>query len=95
LDKGSDFQYNSLQYKVAHPSISKDGSILVFDFGMLVGKGVIDLYICIKQGKAGSQPQNLSSLNTTENELFPIFNDKGNLLFSSNGLPGLGGLMCL
>lgn len=90
--KAPDFTYNSLEYKVAHPAISKDGSMLVFDSDMPGGKGGMDLYICTRQGNTWSTPQNMGELNTTENELFPIFNDKGDLLFSSNGLPGLGGL---
>lgn len=90
--KGPDFPYNSVQYKTAHPAISKDGTILVFDSDMPGGKGGMDLYICTRQGSSWSQPQNLQSLNTLENELFPIFNDNGDLYFSSNGLPGLGGL---
>lgn len=90
--KTDDFPYNSVQYKTAHPAISNDGKILVFDSDMPGGKGGMDLYICTRQGNTWSQPQNLAALNTGENELFPGFNNDGDLIFSSNGLPGLGGL---
>lgn len=88
----NNFPYNSIQYKTAHPAISNDGNTLVFDSDMPGGKGGMDLYMCTRQGNSWSQPQNLANLNTTENELFPAFAANGDLYFSSNGLPGLGGL---
>lgn len=88
----TDFPYNSVQYKTAHPAINADGNILVFDSDMPGGKGGMDLYVCTRQGNGWSQPQNLSALNTSENELFPTFGSNGELFFSSDGLPGLGGL---
>ena len=90
--KSSSFPYNSIQYKTAHPAISTDGNVLVFDSDMPGGKGGMDLYVCTRQGNSWSQPQNLTVLNTSENELFPSFDSKNNLIFSSSGLPGLGGL---
>ena len=84
--------YNSNTYSTAHPTISKDGNTLVFASDMPGGKGGMDLYFCTKQGGAWSAPQNISSLNTFGNELFPVFQNNNELVYSSNGLPGLGGL---
>ncbi len=88
----SNFAYNSNTYNTAHPTISKDGTLLVFSSDMPGGKGGMDLYYCTKQGNSWSAPQNISTLNTYGNELFPVFQSNGDLTFSSNGLPGLGGL---
>lgn len=35
--------------------------------------------------------KHLTNINTKGDEIFPVFDNKGNLFFSSNGLPGLGG----
>jgi outer membrane protein OmpA-like peptidoglycan-associated protein len=86
------FPFNAVQYKTCHPAISGDGSLLVFSSDMPGGKGGMDLYLCKRSGNSWSQPVNLQTLNTSENELFPVFDQDDNLLFSSNGLPGLGGL---
>ena len=56
------------------------------------GKGGMDLYMCVRNGNIWSKPMNLSELNTVDNELFPVFTADNDLIFSSNGLPGLGGL---
>ena len=87
-----DFPYNSNAYSTAHPTISSDGNLLVFSSDMPGGKGGMDLYYCVKQGNGWSAPQNITALNTYGNEIFPVFQNTGELFFSSNGLPGLGGL---
>ncbi len=87
-----EFPYNSSAYNTAHATISKDGSIMVFASDMPGGKGGMDLYYCIRQGNNWSSPRNISALNTYGNELFPVFQNNGDLIYSSNGLPGLGGL---
>lgn len=87
-----DFPFNANAYSTAHPSISKDGQLLVFASDMPGGKGGMDLYLCKKEGTGWSAPQNISAANTSGNELFPVFQNQNELYFSSNGLPGLGGL---
>ena len=53
----------------------------------------MDLYFCLLQSdNTWSEPINLSVLNSYENEVFPSFDVQNHLYFSSNGLPGLGGL---
>ncbi len=88
-----DFAYNDMTYNVCHPAISPDASMLVFASDMPGGSGGMDLYLCRKSGSGEwSQPQNISELNTYGNEKFPSFVDGGSLAFSSDALPGMGGM---
>jgi len=87
------FKFNNISYNVAHPALSNDGKMLVFSSDKPGGKGGMDLYYCSKlQDSTWSEPVNISELNTSGNEIFPSFDAAGNLYFSSNVLPGLGGL---
>lgn len=87
------FKFNNSNYNVAHPALKNDGNMLVFASDKPGGKGGMDLYFCTKQiDNSWSDPINISALNTSENEIFPTFDNTGNLYFASNGLPGLGGL---
>lgn len=90
--KSGEFPYNNPQYRVAHPALSKDGNTLVFVSDMPGTAGGMDLYYCLKQDNAWSAPQNLTSLNTEGNELFPVLDAEGNLVFASDRPGGLGGL---
>lgn len=78
-------------YNTAYPTLSKDGKYLVFASDMPDGKGGYDLYYCSRNGDRWSQPVNMSAINTEGNEVFPAFFGD-DLWFSSNGLPGVGGL---
>jgi len=87
------FKFNNAGYNVAHPALRNDGTMLVFSSDKPGGKGGMDLYYCIKlPDNTWSEPVNISILNTSGNEIFPSFDAAGNLYFSSNVLPGLGGL---
>jgi outer membrane protein OmpA-like peptidoglycan-associated protein/tetratricopeptide (TPR) repeat protein len=87
------FRFNNPAYNVAHPALRSDGTLLVFASDKPGGKGGMDLYYCLKQpDDTWSEPINLSVLNSSENEIFPTFDAAYNLYYSSNGLPGLGGL---
>jgi len=87
------FKFNNSNYNVAHPALRNDGNMLVFASDKPGGTGGMDLYYCTKQNdNTWSEPMNISALNTSENEIFPTFDNTGNLYFASNGLPGLGGL---
>ncbi len=89
--KESPFPYNDKRYNYTHPTLSEDGTILLFSSNMPGGKGGMDLYMCKSENGIWSSPQNVSSLNTYGNEVFPVFN--GNTIyFSSDGMVGLGGL---
>ncbi len=80
-------------YSIAHPAISSDGQRLYFASDMPGGYGGMDLYYSERRGGFLSQPVNLGpDINTPGNEVFPYIDKDGRLFFSSDGLPGLGGL---
>lgn len=88
------FAYNNLaEYSVGNAALSKGGDIIYFTSDMSGGEGKTDIWYC-KKNKDGDwdQPVNCGkNVNTKENESFPSINDN-RLYFSSNGLPGMGGL---
>lgn len=93
-DAKSAFKFNSSEYSVLHPSVSSDGKKIFFASDMPGGYGGTDLYI-IYQNKDSSwtEPYNLGpEVNTSENELYPFYNNNGKIYFSSNGHPGMGKL---
>lgn len=78
---------------VYDPYLSKDGKLLFVAASPMDNFGGTDLYLFIKADSGWGVPQNLgASINTPGSERFPWLDEKGNLYFSSNGLPGMGGL---
>ncbi|MEI6899012.1 MAG: OmpA family protein [Bacteroidota bacterium] len=87
------FFLNNENFSVGHPALSTGGDTLIFASDMPNGHGGTDLYMCRRTGSGWSDPVNLGDgINTEANEMFPSFSPKGDLLFSSEGLPGFGGL---
>ncbi|MDP3557782.1 MAG: OmpA family protein [Bacteroidota bacterium] len=87
------FEFNSDNYSVAHPSISEDNTKLFFTSDMPGGLGGKDIWMCAKTGETWGKPINLGpDINTSGDEMFPSIRKNGILYFSSNGLPGFGGL---
>lgn len=87
------FEHNSDDYSVAHPSISNDNNTLIFTSDMPGGYGGKDLWMCKRSGNGWEKPINLGpDVNTSGDEMFPTLRKDGILFFSSNGLPGFGGL---
>ena len=87
------FEFNSDKYSVAHPSISSDNTKLFFTSDMPGGLGGKDIWMCTKNGDTWSKPVNLGpDVNTSGDEMFPSIRKDGILYYSSNGLPGFGGL---
>lgn len=87
------FQYNSDEYSCAHASLSADGNTLYFTSDMPGGFGGKDIWMCKKNGSGWDKPVNLGlDINTSGDEMFPYIRKDGVLFFSSNGLPGFGGL---
>lgn len=77
----------------AHPAISPDGNWLYFVSDMPGGKGGMDIWRVRLIGGALGGVENLGEpINTPGDEMFPTFRPNGDLYFSSNGHPGLGGL---
>ena len=87
------FPFNNSEYSCGHPALSSDGNTLYFVSDMPGGKGGSDIYRTTR-GSTGKwmKPENLTQLNTEGNEMFPFIHESGLFFFSSDGLPGLGGL---
>ena len=84
---------NSTDYSIMHPAIHPEGNQLVFASDKSGGKGGFDLYLIKKiNDSSWTEPIALNELNTAGNEVFPSFNQQGDLIFSSDGQAGLGGL---
>ncbi len=89
------YPFNSDQYSVGHPTVSKDGKLLIFSSDMPGGSGGADLYYSIRlnEDTEWGRPVNMGrKINTEGDEQFPYLDNEGLLYFSSNGLAGLGGL---
>lgn len=77
----------------AHPAVSPDEQWLYFVSDMPGGKGGLDIWRCrITAAGLGGVENVGSPVNTEGDEMFPTFRPNGDLYFSSNGHPGLGGL---
>lgn len=77
----------------AHPAISPDGEWLYFTSDMPGGKGGLDIWrVRITPAGYGGVENLGEPVNTPGDEVFPTFRPNGDLYFSSNGHPGLGGL---
>lgn len=77
----------------AHPAVSGDGKWLYFSSNMPGGHGGYDIWRIGLDEHGLSAPENLgNSINTPGNEMFPSCRLNGELYFSSDGLPGMGGL---
>jgi len=77
----------------AHPSLSSDGTTLYFVSDRPGGYGGKDIWMAKGKGNSFDKPVNLGpEINTPGDEMFPCIRENGELYFSSNYLPGLGGL---
>ena len=87
--------FNVTGHSVAHPAITPDGKWLYFAADIKETRGKSDIFrvrINHKKGIYG-KPENLGDfINTEGRETFPYISSKNVLFFSSDGLPGLGGL---
>jgi len=89
------FAFNNDEYSVGHPTVNKDGTILIFTSDMPGGYGGTDLYYCKRATfkDAWDKPVNMGpAINTEGNEMFPTLYKDSILFFSSTGHAGLGGL---
>jgi len=79
---------------VGHPA-TMDGKFVVFASDMPGGFGGRDLWYTTfdRKSETWSAPVNMGpEINTKGNELFPSFGLNGDLIFSTDGRPGVGGL---
>jgi outer membrane protein OmpA-like peptidoglycan-associated protein/tetratricopeptide (TPR) repeat protein len=86
--------FNSKEYSVVSPSLSKDGKTLYFSSNMPGTIGSLDIWkVAVNQDGSFGTPENLGpNVNTEGEESFPfISEDNKTLYFASNGRQGFGG----
>ena len=77
----------------AHPAVSPDGEWLYFVSDMPGGMGGMAIWRARISPAGLGGVENLGEpINTPGNEMFPTFRPNGDLYFSSDGHPGMGGL---
>ena len=86
--------FNSDQYNVAHPALSPDEKYLYFASDMPGSFGNSDVFrVEILGDNQYGTPENLGNIiNTAGRESFPYISKDNVLYYSSDGIPGLGGL---
>jgi len=90
--------YNEPNANTTHPFLVELGNkeYLFFSSDRSSGKGGMDIWYCSRELNAAdfdfNEPKNASEINTSLDEITPVFDLEKNLLFfSSNGWPGIGG----
>lgn len=84
--------FSKKDFLYTHPTVSTDGTLIVFSSDMPDARGGLDLYVTRKEGEKWSDPANLGKqINSQGNELFASLDSRNNLYFSSDGLQGEGG----
>ena len=90
----TDLSINSNDFNTGHPAITADGKWLFFSSDMPGGQGGSDIWkaAIASDGSLGT-PVNLGpEINTSGRDAFPFVSSAGELYFSTDGRPGLGGL---
>lgn len=92
--KASEVKFsNDTLSSYAHPAISPDNEWLYFCSDMPGGKGGLDIWRIRLTSNGFGGVENIGEpVNTAGDEMFPAFRPNGDLYFSSNGHPGMGGL---
>jgi outer membrane protein OmpA-like peptidoglycan-associated protein/tetratricopeptide (TPR) repeat protein len=85
--------FNSKDFSLSNPSLSRDGKTLYFSSNMPGSLGGVDIWKVSVNGNDYGTPENLGAkINTEGNESFPfIADDNSTLYFASSGKQGLGG----
>ncbi len=80
---------------VGHPALSEDGRFMIFASDMPGGYGDLDLWYTEydRKSKSWTKPKNMGpEINTAGKDCFPTFAENGDLFYSTDGKPGIGGL---
>ena len=87
-----EMRFNNEWYNISTPYLSPQGERMYFASDKPDGFGGSDLYYSDRKGDYWSDPVNLGPvINTRGNEAYPFVNPAGELFFSSDGHPGMGG----
>ena len=88
-----ELSFNENNSDACHPAISVEGDKMFFSSNRAGGYGGMDLYMSEHLNGAWQKPINMGpKINTAKNEVFPYVYADGTLFYSSDGLPGSGGL---
>lgn len=82
-------------YNYLYPAVTSDGLTMYFTSDMPNGEGDYDIWVTTRKSLADDfgKPVNLGpTINTGGRESFPVLQNDSLMFFSSNGLPGVGGL---
>ncbi len=87
-------RFNSNNYSIKSPVVSKDGKFLYLSSNMPNGYGGFDIYVVsILENGTHSWPKNLGAkINTSKDEMYPFVDTNNTLYFSSSGHKGKGNL---
>ncbi len=88
----TEISLNGRDFSTGHPTMTPDNKRMYFSSDRPGGKGGVDIYYVEYNHGAFSEPVNVEEINTPDDEVFPYVAPDGDLYFSSNGHPGLGGL---
>ena len=87
------FRYNLPEYDFMHPCLSADGKRLFFASDMKGSSGGKDIFMCEWTSNGWAPPVNAGAeINSPGNEVFPRVTEENVLYYSSDYLPGIGGL---
>jgi len=95
IDDGEEIPLGPDTITFGHPSITRDNLKLFFSSNLAGGYGGKDIWMVSREDKKADwgEPVNLGpDVNTVGDEMFPYIHNDGSLYFSSNGIPGMGGL---
>lgn len=93
LKKVNPLNINSKEYNTGHATFSSDGNKMIFVSDMPNGLGKRDLYVSTKVNDEWDVPVNLgATVNTSDDEMFPMLYNDSILFFASSGHNGFGGL---
>jgi len=88
----TEFRHNNEWYHVTTPCLSPDGKRMYFASDRLDGQGGSDIWYSDWKAGYWDTPVNLGPvINSSGNEAYPFMNPAGELFFSSDGHPGMGG----
>ena len=84
--------FNNPLFSYGHPTFDSETKTLYFASDVEGGKGGKDIYYAQLKNNIWSAPINMSTINTSANELYPYFAEDKTLFFSSDRELGKGGL---